>query len=232
VLAKDAREKLRYSMHTGHKVAKELLKIGAVKFVSKNPITFKSGIKSPIYVDNRNFPFHPHSWKIVVAGFEEVIKKENLHFDVIAGVAVAGIPHSSALGFVLDKPSIFIRKEAKDHGTKSLVEGGDINGKKVLLVEDLVSMGSSSLNAVKEIRKAGGIITDCLVIASYGFAEARENFKNANVHLHVLTSFPVILEEAQKLHTLSDVQIKKITEWFVDPHGWGEKYCPKQNESH
>src|SRR3989344_7676130 len=112
-------------MSTEQKVAQELIKIGAVKFVPDNPITFKSGIKAPIYVDNREFPFYPSSWKVVIEGFQEIIQKDNIQFDTLAGVAVAGIPHSAALGFSLNKPSIFVRKEAKDHGTKSLVEGGN-----------------------------------------------------------------------------------------------------------
>lgn len=214
-------------MSTEKKIAGELLKIGAVKFVSQNPITFKSGIKSPVYVDNRGFPFHPESWKIVIEGFKDLIKQDGIDFDVVAGVAVAGIPHSSALGFALGKPSIFVRKEAKDHGTKSLVEGGDIKGKRVLLVEDLVSMGISSLSAVKEIEKAGGVVTDCMVIVSYEFEEAKEAFKNSNVKLHTLTSFPVILEEAERLGALNKTQLEKITQWFADPHGWGAKNATK-----
>lgn len=210
-------------MTTEQKVAQELIKIGAVKFVPQNPVTFKSGIIAPIYVDNREFPFHPASWKTVIEGFKDIIKKNNIVFDVVAGVAVAGIPHSAALGFSLDKPSIFVRKEAKDHGTKSLVEGGDIKNKKVLLIEDLVSTGNSSLNAIKEIRKAGGAVSDCLVIVSYDFPESKDNFKNANIKLFTLTSVPIILEEALKLGTLKKQEVDIIKEWFVDPHGWGKK---------
>jgi orotate phosphoribosyltransferase len=210
-------------MNVEQKVAQELIKIGAVKFVPENPITFKSGIIAPIYVDNREFPFYPSSWKVVVEGFQELIKKNNINFDIIAGVAVGGIPHSAVLGFSLNKSSIFIRKEAKDHGTKSLVEGGNIKGKKVILIEDLVSTGGSSLKAVKEIRNAGGIIDECLVIVSYSFPEAKENFKNNNTKLFALTSVPVIIEEALKLGQITEEQMKEIKEWFLDPYKWGKK---------
>jgi len=210
-------------MNIAEKVAQELIKIGAVKFVPKNPVTFKSGIISPIYIDNREFPFYPDSWKIVIEGFQNLITDNNLQFDIVTGVAVAGIPHSAALGYSLGKPSIFIRKEAKDHGTKSLIEGGDIKGKKTLLVEDLVSLGMSSLSAVKEIRNADGIVNDCLVIVSYDFAEAKEAFKKANVELHALTSVPVILEEALKLGALKQNEVDTIKEWFANPHSWGKK---------
>lgn len=210
-------------MDIEQKVAQELIKIGAVKFVLENPITFKSGIIAPIYVDNREFPFYPSSWKVVIEGFQELIKKNNINFDIVAGVAVGGIPHSAVLGFSSNKPSIFIRKEVKDHGTKSLVEGGNVKGKKVILIEDLVSTGGSSLNAVKEIRNAGGIVNECLVIVSYDFIESKENFKNADVKLLSLTSVPVILEEALKLGQIKEDQMKKIQEWFLDPHKWGKK---------
>ena len=207
-------------MDTEREVARELIKIGAVKFVPNNPITFKSGIIAPMYVDNREFPFHPSSWKTVIQGFQNLINTTDIKFDVLAGVAVAGIPHSSALAFSMSKPSVFVRKEAKDHGTKSLVEGGDIKNKKVLLVEDLVSTGGSSLNAIKEIQKAGGIVFDCLVIVSYNFPEAKENFKNVNIKLYTLTSVPIILEEALKLGTLKQEEVNKIKDWYANPHYW------------
>ncbi len=210
-------------MNTAQKVAQELIKIGAVKFTPKNPVTFKSGISSPVYVDNREFPFYPDSWKVVLEGFQNLISENNIEYEIIAGVAVAGIPHSAALAYSLGKPSIFIRKEAKDHGTKTLVEGGDIRSKKTLLVEDLVSLGTSSLSAVKEIRQAGGVVNDCLVIVSYDFADAKEAFKKANVNLHALTSVPVILEEALKLGELKQEEVDLIREWYVDPHSWDNK---------
>ena len=211
-------------MNTQQKVAQALLKIGAVGFNLEHPITFKSGIVSPVYVDNRTLPFHPVEWKIVLEGFKDLIEKENINLDIVAGVEAAGIPHSAALGYILNIPSVFIRKQAKDHGTKKLVEGGDVSGKKVLLVEDLVSTGGSSLKAIEAMRNEGAIANDCLVIVSYDFAEAKENFKNSTVTLHCLTSFPVILEEAEKIGVLKQDDIEKIKEWFTDPHSWAQKY--------
>jgi len=211
-------------MTTEQKVAQALIKIGAVGFSPEEPITFKSGIVSPVYVDNRKLPYHPEEWKIILEGFKDIIEKEKIDIDVVAGVEAAGIPHSAALGYILSKPSVFIRKQAKDHGTKKLVEGGEVIGKKVLLIEDLVSLGGSSLKAMGALRDEGANAQDCLVIVSYGFTEAKENFRNANVTLHTLTTFPIILEEAEKLGILTGEQIRKINEWFVDPHGWAGKY--------
>ena len=194
------------------KVAQALLSIGAVSF-PKDMITFKSGIKSPVYIDNRKFPFHPKEWKDVIESFAEVIKKKDLKVDVVAGVEAAGIPHSSALSFLLEIPSVFVRKQAKDHGTKKMVEGGDVADKKVLLIEDVVSAGHSSLAGVTSLRAEGAIVEDCLVILSYGFSESREGFEKANVRLHTLTSFPVILEEAKKQGILEGDKLKTVEDW-------------------
>ena len=156
--------------------------------------------------------------------FKEIIEKNNIDFDIIAGVEAGGIPHSAALGFLLGKPSIFIRKKAKEHGTKSMVEGGSVNGKKVLLVEDLISTGGSSLAGIESIRNEGGIVNDCLVIVSYGFREAEDAFQKANVTFHPTTSFPVILDEAISVGKIKETDINKVKEWFADPHSWGGKY--------
>ncbi|MEX2028938.1 MAG: orotate phosphoribosyltransferase [Candidatus Paceibacterota bacterium] len=201
-------------MTIAQKVARTLLKIGAVGFVPDNPITFKSGIISPVYIDNRKLPSHPHEWKVIIGSFAKIIKKEKIKAEVVAGVETAGIPHSAALGFFMKTPSVFIRKEAKDHGTKKMVEGGSVLNKHVLLIEDLVTTGSSSLNAVENIRKAGGKISSCLVIVSYNFPSSRRAFNKAKVKLHTVTSFPVILEEAKKLGMVHDDVLKKVSDWF------------------
>ncbi|MBY0376764.1 orotate phosphoribosyltransferase [Patescibacteria group bacterium] len=202
-------------MTTQEKVAQALIKIGAVGFAPDNPVTFKSGIISPVYVDNRKFPFYPSEWHTVIEGFANLIKEDGIDVDIIAGVEAAGIPHSSGLGFFTKIPSVFVRKAVKDHGTKKLVEGGDVSGKRVLLVEDLVSTGISSLTAVEGLRAEGAIVEDCLVIVSYNFTEAKEAFKNANVRLHTLTSFPVILEEAKKQGLLQGEDLKIVEDWMA-----------------
>ncbi len=201
-------------MTTEQKVAHALLKIGAVGFVPDNPITFKSGIVSPVYIDNRKLPFHPKEWKIIIESFAQVIKKEKIKFDAIAGVEAAGIPHSAGLGFFTGKPSLFVRKKAKDHGTKRMVEGGTVLNKHVLLIEDLVTTGGSSLDAVENLRKEGGKVNSCLVIVSYGFPSAEDAFHKAKVKLHTITSFPVILEEAKKLGIIKGDNLKKVEDWF------------------
>lgn len=205
-------------------IARSMLKIGAVGFKPKEPITFKSGIISPVYCDNRKFPFHPAEWKKVIEGFAALIEQDKIDADIIAGVEAAGIPHSAALGFYLSKPSVFVRKQAKEHGLKKRVEGGEVSGKKVILVEDLVTTGSSSLSVIQALRDEGAQIEDCLIIITYGFQESALAFAKAKVKLHALTTFPVVLAEAVAMGTISQEEKAVVSDWLLDPYNWAKKY--------
>jgi orotate phosphoribosyltransferase len=205
-------------------IASALLEINAVGFSPKKPIRFKTGMLSPVYVDNRKLPFYPSRWAVIFEGFQRLIEDGLVNFDVLSGVETAGIPHSAALGFVLKRPSVFVRKSVKDHGTKKIVEGGDVIGKRVLLIEDHVTTGSSSLTAVRSLRDAGAIVTDCLSITSYEFAEANDAFLKEKVKLHTLTSFSHIFKEAIKMKKITQEEMLNAKEWIADPHGWGKKH--------
>jgi orotate phosphoribosyltransferase len=207
-----------------HEVAKAILRIGAVGFAPDKPITFKSGMIAPTYVDNRKFPFNPSEWKVIIESFKEIIETNKIELDVIAGVEAAGIPHSAALGFHMNIPSIFVRKKIKDHGTKSRIEGGKVDGKKVLLIEDLVTTGGSSLESIRALKEEGAIAKECLIIVSYGFKEAIDAFEKEGVRLTSLTSFPIILEEAVNMGKITIEESQKIQEWLDDPHGWAGKH--------
>jgi orotate phosphoribosyltransferase len=204
-------------------VAKALLSIKAVGFVVDDPITFKSGILSPVYIDNRRLPFHSESWRVIIKGFEQLIEKENLTFDVIAGIETAGIPHSAALGYSLEMPSVFVRKTTKDHGTKKMIEGGEVIGKRVLLLEDHVTTGGSSLAGVQALRDAGAIVADCIAITSYGFNTAVQNFLKEKVSLHTLTSFEHILPLAVELNRITKSEQEEIETWLNEPGSWAKK---------
>lgn len=206
------------------KVAKALIKIGAVGFKPEKPITFKSGLISPVYIDNRKFPFNPKEWTTIIDAFSNMLEKEKIDIDVIAGIESAGIPHSAALGFSLKKPSVFTRKAVKDHGTKKMVEGGDVKNKRVLLIEDHVSTGFSSLLGVEALRKEGATVTDCFAITSYDFKTAKQAFKKASVNLHTLTDFKTILKQASKLKILDKKQVETISDWLNDPWNWAKKH--------
>jgi orotate phosphoribosyltransferase len=117
-------------------VAEAMVAIGAVGFRLDDPVTFKSGIQSPVYCDNRKFPFWPEHWEKIIRGFAGLVHEKGITCDVVGGIEAAGIPHSAALGFVMSKPSIFIRKEAKAHGAKKRVEGGEVAGKNVVLIDN------------------------------------------------------------------------------------------------
>ncbi|MEJ2229250.1 MAG: orotate phosphoribosyltransferase [Alphaproteobacteria bacterium] len=208
---------------TASAVARALLEIGAVGVRADNPITFKSGIVSPVYVDNRRLPYHPAQWRVIIEGFKSYIEEQRQAFDVVAGVAVGGVPHASALGYVLQCPSVFIRPQAKEHGTGKHVEGGEVAGKRVLLVEDLISTGGSSLTALKHLRAEGAIADTMLAIVTYDFAEARANFEAAGVIVRSLTTFPAILAEAIKMGRITPDEKATVEDWFADPHGWASR---------
>lgn len=205
------------------RIAAALLEIGAVGFRTDDPITFKSGILSPVYCDNRTFPYWPTQWKLVTEGFASLIDEEGIGFDVLAGIEAAGIPHSAALGYAIGRPSIFIRKQPKEHGKRARIEGGDVSARRVLLVEDLVSTGGSSLSGVDALREAGATVTDCLAIISYGFAEAAEAFRAAGVKLHTLTSFNDVLASGLHSGEISEETAAVVRDWMGDPHGWAAR---------
>ncbi len=201
-------------------VARALVEIGAVGIRADNPITFKSGIISPVYVDNRILPAHPAQWKIVVEGFKSLIEENNIPFDVLAGVAVGGVPHASALGFLMERASLFIRKEAKGHGKGKRVEGGEIEGKRALLIEDLVTTGGSGLSAIQALKDEGAAIDSCASIVTYGFKEADEAFDKAAITSYSLTNFPTILSEGVAMGKFTAKEKATVEEWLQDPHNW------------
>jgi orotate phosphoribosyltransferase len=211
------------STDSRREIAEALIVIGGVGFKPAAPITFKSGIQSPVYCDNRRFPFHPAEWVKVIRGFEGLIANAPIAVDVVGGVEAAGIPHSSALGFAMQKPSVFIRKEAKGHGTKKRVEGGDVSGLRVVLVEDLVTTGMSSLAAIEALREEGAIVEDCLAIISYGFLEAVEAFAKAGVRLHATTDFEIVLSVASERGVIDAAGATVVRDWLREPHGWAAR---------
>lgn len=199
-------------------IARILLEINCVGFTPQEPITFKSGILSPVYVDNRRLPAHPVEWHAIIAAFDAV--RRQLMPELVAGVAAGGIPHSSALGYMSQTPSVFVRKEAKEYGKSQRIEGGDVAGRNVLLVEDLITTGSSSLSAVEALRDAGAQIDHVAAIVSYGFEEATARFTEYGINLHTLTQFDDIIHVAHDTNRLSDHQLEIITQWMNNPRAW------------
>jgi orotate phosphoribosyltransferase len=205
-------------------IARALLDIGAVGFTPDAPITFKSGILSPVYVDNRILPYHPAAWQLVIQAMQDRIAQESLTFDVIAGIETGGIPHSAALGYAMQRPSLFVRKQPKEHGKQRRVEGGEVADKRVLLIEDLITTGGSSLSGVDALREAEAIVTDCLVIASYGFEEAITNFAAAGVQIHALFTFDTVLKVAAESGKFNTQTLDTVRQWLGDPRDWSTRY--------
>jgi orotate phosphoribosyltransferase len=204
-------------------VARALIEAGVVNFALDAPVVFKSGLKAPIYLDNRRLPFHYGQWREVLLAMQELLTAQDARFDVIAGIETAGIPHSAVLAYQMRRPYVFVRKQPKDHGLGRRVEGGDVAGARVLLIEDQVTTGGSSLSGVAALREAGAVVEDCLAISSYGFSAAFEAFVEAGVRLHTLTTFPVILDVLDESSDLTETQRQNLREWMRDPHGWSER---------
>jgi orotate phosphoribosyltransferase len=202
------------------RVAQALLDAGAIRFSTDHPFRFKSGLLSPIYVDARCLPFHPGAWQIVLNELVDTVFASS-HVDlVIAGVAVGGIPHSSVVAYRTSLPHVFVRTTAKDHGTAQRIEGGDVTGRHTLLIEDMITTGGSSLQAVHALREAKALVHDVVAIVGYGFAEAAANFVEAGTSLRCLTNSGVILELAEEAGLLSPDQARTVRQWMADPVTW------------
>jgi orotate phosphoribosyltransferase len=199
-------------------VAQALLAAGTVTLRPDDPVTFKSGLRSPVYVDNRQLISRPAPWRVVIEAFEAALPTQDDL--VIAGVESAGIPHSSALAFASGRPSVFVRKEAKGHGLARRIEGGDVDGRAVVLVEDMVTTGGSSLSAVTALREAGAVVEECLAIITYGFAEALDAFAAADCRLTTLTTFDTVVDAALASGDIEERAAELVHSWLADPHGW------------
>ncbi len=198
-----------------HPVAQALLEIGAVGFSFDSPITFASGIKSPVYVDNRRLPYHPQQWQVVMAALKDQLAALEKP-EVIASVATGGISHGSVLGYETGTPSVYIRKEAKKYGKTNQIEGGEVAGKQVVLIEDMVTTGGSSLKAIEVLKEAGAQVDDCVVIVTYGFEESNNAFAGAGVRLHATVTFPEILSAAQEMGKITIEQAEIVENWLKD----------------
>ncbi|CAN5447753.1 orotate phosphoribosyltransferase [soil metagenome] len=200
-------------------VARALLAAGALAYRPDEPVTFRSGLRSPVYLDCRRLIFQPAAWRVVIGALAERLRL-GTKADAVAGVEAAGIPHSSALAYAASLPSVFVRKAPKEHGLGRRVEGGDVTGLNVVLVEDLVTTGSSSLSAVAALREAGATVSHCLAISTYGFGDLHAAFAEAGVRLEVLSTVGVVIAEALASDLLDAVAVDVIRDWLADPAAW------------
>lgn len=211
-------------MNIAAKTARHLLEIKAVKLSPNEPFTWASGMLSPIYCDNRialSFPAVRTFLKQCLAEQSASFGK----FDVVAGVATAGIPHGTLLADALGKPFIYIRSSAKDHGRRNLIEGELQPGQRVLVVEDLISTGGSCLTAVQAVRAAGAEVVGVLAIFQYGFPKAATAFAEKNVDFQTLTNYDVLVEEAARIGYVSEQDLNTLRKWRENPEAWGALYA-------
>jgi len=203
-----------------YKVAEFLLQIKAVKLQPANPFTWASGLKSPIYCDNRKTLSYPKIRTYIRQHFADVINESFGKPDVIAGVATGGIAIGALVAQEMGLPFVYVRSEAKKHGLTNMIEGEIESGQNVVVIEDLISTGGSSLKAVEALREKGCNVKGMVAIFTYGFDEAEQNFKKAKCKLETLTDYNKLIQAAVKHEYITEKDLKSLKEWRANPSAW------------
>ncbi len=206
--------------HTANQTAELLLQINAIKLKPENPFTWASGWQSPIYCDNRIILSYPHIRNYV----REEMAKQVTHLygkpDVIAGVATGAIGIGMLVADYLGLPFVYVRPEPKSHGRQNQIEGQLEPNQTVVVIEDLISTGKSSLNAVKALEEFGANVKGMIAIFTYGFDTATANFERANLDLHTLSDYDSLIEKACSQNQIRDDQMKTLKSWRHNPAEW------------
>lgn len=205
------------------KVAKILLSIKAITLNPTAPFTYASGIKSPIYVDNRLLISYPKERKEIITYLVDAIKEKNLSIDVVAGTATAGIPHAAWVADALNLPMIYVRSKPKDHGKGSLIEGVIQKGQEAIVIEDHISTGGSSIKTVQAIRDEGAKASHIFAITTYGMQKADEEFKNNDITITTLSNFQTVVAVAATEGYIKPQEQELILNWAQNPSGWAKK---------
>ena len=225
-------EKTSYS----EQIAKKALEMGAIRLSPQKPFCWASGYYMPIYNDNRTLLGDSGTRKMIASAFSEILSSIGFDPDNIAGTSTAGIPHATTLSDMLNKPPTYIRSSGKDHGLKNQIEGlgraKGYEGKKVLLIEDLISTGMSSIKAVKAIQEAEGLVPYCLAIFSYGTEEGKKAFRDLDPVCTPLTilDYDYVISIAEKTGYISSEEKEILSDWSSSPFTWGEKHGWKKEE--
>ena len=200
--------------------AEILLKLEAIKLSPNNPFVWASGWKSPIYCDNRIILSDPFSRDLIADNFSEIIKSKYKNAELIAGVATGAIGIGILVAQKLNLPFIYVRPEAKKHGRKNQIEGKAVENQKVVVIEDLISTGKSSLNAVKALRNSKLDVLGMVAIFTYGFDTSVNNFEKDLVKLETLCDYSRLLEKALEINYIKEEYLETLTEWNKDPENW------------
>ena len=200
--------------------AGKLLKVKAIKLQPTNPFTWASGWKSPFYCDNRKTLSYPELRTFVKIEIARLISEQFAEVDAIAGVATGAIPQGALVADALNLPFVYVRSKPKDHGLENLIEGELKPGMKVVVVEDLISTGGSSLKAVEAIRNNGCEVVGMVASYTYGFDVAAQAFRDANVQLYTLTNYEAVVEEALRIGYIAQEDVTLLNDWRKDPANW------------
>ncbi len=227
-MKRELNEKVAAVVHGyGPGIARKALDMEAIRLSPSDPFQWASGYRMPIYNDNRRLLADPEARALVANGFRALLEVLPLEFDNIAGTATAGIPHATSLADRMGKPLSYVRSSGKDHGLKNLIEGlgadGSYHGRKVVLIEDLISTGGSSIKAVQAVREAGGDIAWCLAIFTYGLQASVEAFSALDPPCEVVTllDYDMMVATAQETGYVDETGAALLREWRMDPFGWG-----------
>lgn len=204
------------------KIAEYLLQIKAIKLQPKDPFTWSSGWKSPIYCDNRKTLSYPKIRTFIRQGFTKAVLDQYGKPDIIAGVATGGIAMGALVAQELGVPFVYVRSSAKGHGLENMIEGDYTSGASVVVIEDLISTGGSSLKAVEALRAAELNVKGVIAIFNYGFETATKAFEEANCQLNVLSNYEVMIKIALKQGTVTEKEMGSLREWRIAPDTWGK----------
>jgi len=204
-------------------VAEYLLQIKAIKLDVVNPFTWASGLKSPIYCDNRKTLSYPKIRTYIREEFVKLIQEEFGNVDLVAGVATGAIAQGALIAQELGAPFVYVRSAVKGHGLENLIEGVVGEGQSVIVVEDLVSTGKSSLQAVEALRKAGSNVKGMVAIFTYGLEIAEANFEKQKVSLHTLTDYNTLVEVAVTMDYINKEDVYSLVKWRQNPEAWGKQ---------
>ena len=206
--------------NVAHLLAEKLLKINALKLQPANPFVWASGWNSPIYTDNRRTLSYPDVRSFIKIELTRMIMENFPEAEAIAGVATGAIAQGAIVADMLNLPYVYVRSSPKDHGLENLIEGDLRQGQKVVVVEDLVSTGKSSLKAVEAVRNAGSEVVGMVALFTYGFPVAEKNFEEAGVKLLTLSNYNTMLEVALKTNYITEGDIETLQSWRNDPASW------------
>jgi len=204
-------------------VAAKLLEIKAIKLNPSDPFTWASGLRSPIYCDNRIVLSHPKIRNFIKDGLKSKVWAFG-EIDVVAGVATAGIAHGTLLADAIDKPFIYVRSKTKAHGRQNQIEGEFTPGAKVLVIEDLISTGMSSIAACDTLAEAGAKVIGVMAIFTYGFSQSKNIFDEKKIPLDTLTNYNSLLSEAVETNYISNSEKELLEGWNKNPKAWSEQF--------